>query len=73
MRNRRIFDPNLEGAIYFNAPLDILVGLEDDDLLRAIRRLRLTVRCAQGAWDDKMLEETGELQDVQRHKSIPAQ
>ena len=73
MRNRRIFDPSLEGAIYFNAPLDILVGLEDDDLLRAIRRLRLTVRCGQGAWDDEMLEETGALQDVQRHKSIPAQ
>lgn len=69
---RNFFGPNLDGAIYFNSPLDYLAGLEDEDLLREIRRLRLMVCCGQGAWEDEMLEETRALQDVLRHKSIPA-
>jgi esterase/lipase superfamily enzyme len=70
---RNFFGSNLDGAIYFNSPLDYLAGLEDENLLREIRRLRLIICCGQGAWEDEMLEETRALEGVLRNKSIPAE
>lgn len=69
---RHFFGPALDGAIYFNSPIDYLPGIADEHLLRDIRRLRLIICCGQGAWEDEMLEETRALGGVLRHKSIPA-
>lgn len=69
---RHFFGDRLDGAIYFNSPLDYLPGLADESILREIRRLRLMVCCGQGAWEDEMLRETRALEGVLLHKSIPA-
>lgn len=69
---KHFFGSHLDGSIYFNSPLHYLAGLQDEDILRQIRRLRLIICCGQGAWEDEMLEETRALEDLLRHKSIPA-
>jgi esterase/lipase superfamily enzyme len=69
---RQFFGDRLEGAIYFNSPLDYLAGLEDEDVLRQLRRLRLIFCCGQGAWEEAMLEETRALDSVLHQKAIPA-
>ena len=64
--------PRLDGAIYFNSPLDYLPGLTDEGTLQDIRRLRMVICCGQGAWEDEMLWETRALESVLRGKSIGA-
>jgi esterase/lipase superfamily enzyme len=66
------FGSCLDGSIYFNSPLHYLAGLQDEGILQQIRHLRLMVCCGQGAWEEEMLKETRELDEVMRHKSIPA-
>jgi len=70
--SRAFFGDRFDGAIYFNSPLDYLPGLEDENVLREIRRLRLTFCCGQGAWEDQMLADTRALEHVLKAKSIPA-
>ncbi|KQS82353.1 MULTISPECIES: esterase family protein [unclassified Rhizobium] len=69
---KHFFGSSLEGSIYFNSPLDYLANLQDGQVLRQIRNLRLIFCCGQGAWEDEMLEETRALEAVLQQKSIPA-
>lgn len=69
---RHFFGSRLDGAIYFNSPLDYLPGLTDEGTLQDIRRLRMVICCGQGAWEDEMLWETRALESVLRGKSIGA-
>ncbi len=69
---KHFFGASLDGSIYFNSPLDYLANLQDGEVLRQIRNLRLTFCCGQGAWEDEMLEETRALEAVLQQKSIPA-
>ena len=69
---RDFFGPALDGAIYFNSPLDYLAGLTDERILERLRALRLFFCCGQGAWEKRMVVETRELEAVLRDKNIPA-
>lgn len=69
---RLFFGDRFDGAIYFNSPLDYLPGLDDENMLHEICRLRLMICCGQGAWEDEMLAETRAMEAVLRNKSIPA-
>jgi esterase/lipase superfamily enzyme len=69
---RDFFGSELGGDIYFNSPLNYLPGLEDDAILAAIRSLRLIFCCGQGAWEERMLEDTRELEQVLHARQIPA-
>jgi esterase/lipase superfamily enzyme len=61
----------LDGAIYYNSPLDYLPGLEGAPLDR-IRRLRLIFCCGQGKWEEPMLVETHALEALLKARRIPA-
>ena len=66
------FGGDRAGDIYFNSPLDYLPGLTDAAALDRIRKLRLIFCCGQGAWEERMLEETRRLEGILAAKSIPA-
>lgn len=69
---RDFFGSELGGDIYFNSPLNYLPGLDDQAALDRIRSLRLIFCCGQGAWEERMLEDTRELEQVLHAKKIPA-
>jgi len=69
---RDFFGGALDGGIYFNSPLDYLAGLTDEVILEQLRAQRLFVCCGRGAWEQRMLAETHQLEDVLRGKGIPA-
>lgn len=69
---RDFFGDDLSGDIYFNSPLDYLAGLDDQRILDRIRALRLYFCTGQGAWEERMVRETHQLEDILRAKSIPA-
>lgn len=69
---KHFFGSDLDGSIYFNSPLHYLANLQDEGILRELRRLRLMVCCGQGAWEDEMLEETKALEKMLQQKCIPA-
>jgi esterase/lipase superfamily enzyme len=66
------FDEALDGAIFFNSPLNFLPGLSDTRVLNHLRKLRLIFCCGQGRWEERMLEDTRALEQVLRGKEIPA-
>ncbi|MCO5063765.1 MAG: hypothetical protein M9924_05040 [Rhizobiaceae bacterium] len=69
---RDFFGRDIAGEIYFNSPLDYLPGLNDGAVLDRIRSLRLIFCCGQGAWEERMLEDTRDLERVLHAKHIPA-
>lgn len=69
---RDFFGDDLEGDIYYNSMLHYAQGLYDDAILARLRSLRLIFCCGQGAWEERMLAETRELEDLLREKRIPA-
>lgn len=66
------FGSDRSGDIYFNSVLDYLPALKDKAQLDRIRALRLVFCTGQGAWEERMLEETRELEEVLKRKHIPA-
>lgn len=69
---RDFFGGALDGDIYFNSPLHYLRGLDDPAILGQLRALRLIFCCGQGKWEERMLEETHQLEDILRARNIPA-
>lgn len=69
---RDFFGDALDGAIYFNSPLNFLRGLDDPDILHQLRALRLIFCCGQGRWEERMLDETHELETILKSRNIPA-
>jgi esterase/lipase superfamily enzyme len=69
---RDFFGAVLDGGIYFNSPLDYLVGLTDPDTLDQLRVLRLIFCSGQGAWEERMIRETHQLEEILCDKGIPA-
>jgi esterase/lipase superfamily enzyme len=69
---RDFFGKDLSGEVYYNSPLDYLRGLNDEAVLNRIRSLRLIFCCGQGAWEERMLEDTRELEQILEAKQIPA-
>ena len=68
---RGFLGDTLEGAIYYNSPLDYLPGIEGA-ILDRIRALRMVFCCGQGKWEEPMLVETRALEKVLQAKRIPA-
>lgn len=66
------FGGDRAGDLYFNSPLDYLRGLDDPKILARLRDLRLIFCCGQGAWEERMLEETRALERLLADKDIPA-
>lgn len=66
------FGDDLAGQIYFNSMLDYLPGLEARSVLDRIRALRLVFCCGQGAWEERMLEDTRDLERLLADKRISA-
>ena len=62
----------LDGDIYFNSPLDFLAGLTDERILERLRAQRLIFCTGQGAWEERMVDETRRLDELLREKRIPA-
>ena len=69
---RDFYGDSLEGGIFYHSPLDYLAGLDDDGLLARLRANRMTFCCGQGAWEDRMIIETHQLENVLKAKHIPA-
>jgi esterase/lipase superfamily enzyme len=66
------FGDALDGAIFFNSPLNYLPGLSDEGVLKQLRALRLIFCCGQGRWEERMLEDTRALEHLLSEKKIPA-
>ncbi len=66
------FGADRSGDIYFNSIVDYLPGLEARSILDKIRKLRLIFCCGQGSWEERMLEETRQLEIILADKKIPA-
>ena len=66
------FGDALDGAIFFNSPLNYLPGLSYARLLKQLRALRLIFCCGQGRWEERMLEDTHALEEMLRDKNISA-
>ncbi|EFG2885646.1 esterase family protein [Escherichia coli] len=66
------FGGDLSGQIYYNSLLNYLPGLEARSVLDRIRALRLIFCCGQGDWEERMLEDTRELEVILAQKKIPA-
>lgn len=66
------FGKDRAGDIYYNSPLDYLPGLEARSILDKIRALRLIFCSGQGQWEERMLEETRQLEAILEKKKIPA-
>ncbi len=66
------FGDDLAGDIFYNSILNYLPGLEARSILDRIRALRLIFCCGQGAWEERMLEDTRDLEALLGTKRIPA-
>jgi len=66
------FGDDRSGHIFFNSMLDYLPGITDKSILTRLRALRLIFCSGQGAWEERMLEETRELEQILIEKKIPA-
>jgi esterase/lipase superfamily enzyme len=73
-----LYDVNLfvgdfgDDAIYFNAPLRYLRGLEDPWYLERYRAARIAFLVGQGAYEEDCLRDTRALQAVLAAKGVPA-
>ncbi len=62
----------MDETVYFNTPLAYLPDLNDPWYLNQYRQSRIIVCAGQGAWEDKMLRDTKELEHILSSKRIPA-
>jgi len=58
--------------IYLNSPVDYLRNNQDVYYLDRFRQANLIFCCGKGAYEERMLENTGQLQQVLESRGIPA-
>lgn len=58
--------------IYLNSPVDYLRNNHDESYLDRFRKANLIFCCGRGAYEELMLKDTRELQQVLKTKEIPA-
>jgi esterase/lipase superfamily enzyme len=58
--------------VYFNSPLDYLPNMTDDWHLSRYRRSRIIFTVGQGAFEDRHIPATRDMQEVLWQKGIPA-
>lgn len=69
---RDFFGDALDGGIYYHSPLNYLAGMTDQGMLDRIRATRMIFCCGQGAWEERMIVETRELERIFSDKGIDA-
>ncbi len=57
--------------IYFNNPPDYVPNLNDHGALEQIRRIRIVLAVAQGAWEGNCIAQTVDMSEKLNHKAIP--
>jgi esterase/lipase superfamily enzyme len=62
----------MDENIYYNTPLAYLPDLNDVGYLEQYRQSRIIACCGQGAWEERMLQDTYALKKILEDKSIPA-
>jgi len=62
----------MDENVYFNSPLHYLRNLTDPWYLEAYRRNKIIICCGQGAWEDHMLADIRQLDEILKEKHIPA-
>jgi len=62
----------MDSQVYYHTPLFYLRGLKDPKQLKLLRESQIIVSVGQGAWEDKMLEDTHQLERILIHLGIPA-
>jgi esterase/lipase superfamily enzyme len=62
----------VDDNVYYNSPLLYMRNLEDPWYLDRLREARLAIVVGQGAWEDEMIADTRELEEILRAKGIPA-
>ena len=62
----------MDDKIYYNSPLAYLPNLDDPAFLEQYRQSRIIACCGQGAWEERMLQDTYALKKILDDKSIPA-
>ncbi|GHT01342.1 hypothetical protein AGMMS49525_01800 [Bacteroidia bacterium] len=58
--------------VYLNSPIDYLANNHDDNYLERFRQARLIFCCGRGAYEDEMVRDTHQLQNVLQSKGVPA-
>jgi len=58
--------------IYFNSPIDYLANMNDPWFIHHYRQSKIVICVGQGAWEDEMREDTGQLKAILSAKQIPA-
>lgn len=62
----------MDQTVYFNTPLSYLPNLSDRWYLDQYRQSKIIVSVGQGAWEDDMLRDTRDLEQILLAKGIPA-
>lgn len=62
----------VDDNVYFNSPLLYLPNCSDPWYLDKYRHSQIIACCGQGAWEDEMIHDTGELARIFAEKQIPA-
>ncbi|GAP72391.1 hypothetical protein SAMD00024442_30_13 [Candidatus Symbiothrix dinenymphae] len=70
--SERFFGNYKPTEIYLNSPIDYLPNNHDSNYLEQFRQARLIFCCGRGAYEDAMLHDTYQLQNVLLSKAIPA-
>ncbi|OJX40509.1 MAG: transposase [Chloroflexi bacterium 44-23] len=61
----------MDDLVYFNSPLAYLPGNEDEWYLQQYQESQIIFCVGQGAWEDEMLADTHEMQNILEEKGIP--
>jgi esterase/lipase superfamily enzyme len=61
----------MDDNVYFNSPLSYLANLADPWYLEQYRQSKIIICVGQGAWEDEMKAEAGQLKAILEGKGIP--
>jgi esterase/lipase superfamily enzyme len=62
----------MDDLVYFNSPLNYLANLEDPLLISLYKQSEIIICVGQGAWEEEMRSEAGQLKSILEGKGIPA-
>ncbi|MHB8134749.1 MAG: esterase family protein [Anaerolineaceae bacterium] len=61
----------MDDLVYFNSPLAYLPEMQDEWYISQYKQSQIIFCVGQGAWEDDMLKDTRELQNILEDKKIP--
>ena len=69
---RYFFGDYMDETTYFNSPIDYLRNLSDKWYLDQYRKSKIIICSGQGAYEEKMIEDTLQMKTILDEKNIPA-